>query len=129
MSHDIPRVQAARLASTKASMTEAGAVPRPLVYMHVRNEAQRAWVAQFIEPLSKQGIRVSGIKIVDAGPAAPDLRFFRSQEAGEAAQVARTLRDIGVPAPRLKRIAGFETRSTPRQYELWLAPGNTDATR
>ena len=127
MRHDIRRAQV--VAPSKASTTETDAVARPLVYMHVRNEAQRAWVEQFIEPLSKRGIRVSGVKVVDAGPAAPDLRFFRSYEAGEAAQVARTLREIGVPAPRLKHIGGYETRATLRQYELWLASGNTAAAR
>jgi len=127
--YDSPQARGRRLASTQSSTTEADAVPRPLVYMHVRNEAQRAWVEQFIEPLSQRGIRVSGIKLVEAGPAAPDLRFFRSQEAREAAQVARTLREIGVPAPRLKHIAGFETRAKPRQYELWLTPENISAAR
>lgn len=99
-------------------------VLQPTVYMHVRNEAQRAWVEQLVTPLEERGIVVTGIKVVGIGPDAPDLRYFRSEEAQEAARVARALGAVGVPPPRLKRIPGFESRSRPRQYELWLAPEN-----
>lgn len=99
-------------------------VLQPMVYMHVRNEAQRAWVERLVTPLEKQGIVVTGIKVVAIGPDAPDLRYFRSEEVQEAARVARALGAVGVPPPQLKRIPGFESRSRPRQYELWLAPEN-----
>jgi len=76
-----------------------------------------------VQPLAKKGIRVTGIRVVKAGPGEADLRYFRRQEAGEAARVARALREVGVPPPRVKRVSGFESQSTPHQFELWLAPG------
>jgi hypothetical protein len=102
-----------------ASGDVAVAPPEPMVYIHVRNAAQRARAEQMIEPLTKRGVRVTGIKTVSSGPATPDLRYFRSEEADEAAWVMQALRDIGLPAA-LKRVSGYESTATLRQYELWL---------
>jgi hypothetical protein len=97
------------------------------VYVHVRSESQRAWAEQLVQPLAKRGIRVTGIRVVNAGPGNADLRYFRPQEAGDAARVARALREVGVPAPRVKRVSGFEWRSKPGQFELWLPSGTPNA--
>jgi hypothetical protein len=99
-----------------------GQVTAPAVYIHARNEAQRARAEQMVEALAKKGIRVSGIKVVPAGPNRSDVRYFRSEEADEAAQVLRALRDVGLSVDGPKRIAGLESTAPPRQYELWLAP-------
>jgi len=109
----------------KSPVAEPAAAPggMTLVYVHVRSEAQRAWAERLVRPLARKGIRVTGIRMVKTGPGESDLRYFRAQEAGEAARVARALREAGVPAPRVKRVAGFESQSKPRQFELWLAPG------
>jgi hypothetical protein len=92
----------------------------PLLYIHVRNEAQRARAERMIQPLAKRGIRVTGIKLVHFGPSLPDLRYFRSAERDEAVKVALALREMGIPAQRLHQVSGFEGRATPRQVELWL---------
>ena len=94
-----------------------------MLYIHVRSEAQRASAERMIAPLASRGIRVTGIKVVSFGPAAPDLRYFRSAERGEAIKVARALRDVGVPAQRLHQVNGYEGRATQRQFELWLPAG------
>jgi hypothetical protein len=96
--------------------------PAPLLYIHVRDEAQRARAQRMIKPLATRGIRVSGIKVVSFGPQTSDLRYFRAAERDEARKVGRVLRDIGVPAQQLKFVSGFEDRATHRQYELWLPP-------
>ena len=93
-----------------------------MVYIHVRDEAQREDALRIQEALAKRGIQVSGVKVVSAGPASSDLRYFRASEADEAAQVARALRDAGVATPRLKHVSGYESSSRARQYELWLTP-------
>jgi hypothetical protein len=97
--------------------------------VHVRSEAQRARAEQLIQPLAMRGVRVTGIRVVNAGPRAAHLRFFRAGEAGEAARVARVLREVGLPQPNLERVRGFEKRSTPRQYELWLGPETANRSR
>jgi hypothetical protein len=100
----------------------ATAPPAPLLYIHVRDEAQRARAQRMIRPLATRGIRVSGIKVVSFGPQVSDLRYFRAAERDEARKVGRVLKDIGVPAQQLKLVSGFEDRATHRQYELWLPP-------
>ncbi|HZN26956.1 MAG TPA: hypothetical protein VFB75_22215, partial [Burkholderiales bacterium] len=109
----------------KTPASPAATAPRPIttLLVHVRSDAQRKWAEQLVQPLARRGIRVTGIRVVNAGPGETDLRYFHPQEAGEAARIARALRDVGVPPPRVKRVAGYESRSTPRQYELWLTPG------
>jgi hypothetical protein len=92
------------------------------LFIHVRNPAQRAKAERLVKPLAAQGIRVTGIRLIDTGPAATDLRYFYSGDAQNTAQVVRVLRKLGLPAVQVKHIAGHESRATPRQYELWLAP-------
>ena len=112
-------------AAAKAPAAEPAAAPRAttMVYVHVRSEAQRAWAERLVQPLARKGIRVTGIRVVKAGPSEADLRYFRAQESREAARVARALREAGVPPPRVKRVPGLESQSKPHQFELWLPPG------
>ena len=105
-----------------SALPSAAARSGPLLYIHIRDEAQRARAQRMIKPLAMRGIRVSGIKVVSFGPQVTDLRYFRAAERDEAQKVGRALRDIGVPARQLKFVSGFEQRATHRQYELWLPP-------
>jgi hypothetical protein len=97
--------------------------PQPLVYIHLRDEAQRREAERLVRRLPEKGITVSGIKLVERGPQAADLRYFRPAEAAEAQRVLRALDELGVQA-QIKRIGGYETTATERQYELWLPPGS-----
>jgi hypothetical protein len=92
------------------------------LFIHVRSPAQRAQAERLVKPLAAQGIHVTGIRVLGRGPAESDLRYFYAGDVHNTAQVVRALRKLGVAEVRVKRIAGFETRATPRQYELWLAP-------
>jgi hypothetical protein len=96
--------------------------PGPLLYIHVRSEAQRAAAERMVKPLARHGIRVTGIKVVSVGPADPDLRYFRPAQRAEALRVSRALDAVGSPPQRLKYIAGFENEAPRNQYELWLPP-------
>lgn len=95
----------------------------PLVYIHLRDEAQRREAERLVRRLPEKGITVSGIKLVERGPDVTDLRYFRPAEASEAQRVLRALGELGVRA-QIKRIGGYETTATQRQYELWLPPGS-----
>jgi len=117
--------QATTSAHAKATGEQTfGGIPVAL-FIHVRNAAQRVQAERLIEPLAARGVRVTGIKLMDQGPATSDLRYFYSEDARNTAQLLRVLRDLGVAAMQAKHIGGFETRATPRQYELWLAPVTT----
>ncbi|HEY0339044.1 MAG TPA: hypothetical protein VGC70_16995, partial [Burkholderiales bacterium] len=93
----------------------------PLLYIHVRSQAQRADAERMIEPLARHGIRVSGIKVVSVGPPVSDLRYFRSADRAEALRVNHALDVVGTPAQRLKYVAAAG-EAPQRQYELWLPP-------
>jgi hypothetical protein len=96
----------------------------PFLYIHVRNEEQRAQAERLIEPLAKRGVRVTGIKLVRFGPSVTDLRYFRADERDEAVRVGLVLREVGVWAQHLHQVGGFEDSATLRQYELWFPPPN-----
>jgi hypothetical protein len=100
---------------------DQGSAAGPAVFIHVRSLEQRAHVERLIEPLSARGIRVTGIKLMDAGPQSTDLRYFHPDDARQTDKVVSALRSVGLPLPRIKHIRGFENRATPRQYELWLS--------
>jgi hypothetical protein len=100
----------------------------PTLHIHIRDQSQRAWAETLVARLARRGIRVSGIRLVSAGPSGMDVRYFRRQEAQEASEVARVLRDLGI-SPRLKHIGGYEDASIPRRYELWLAPVGGESNR
>lgn len=93
----------------------------PQVYIHVRNQEQRARAESLVEALAERGVRVSGITLVPAGPTSTDLRYFRNQEGAEALVLARALQDVGIVIPKVKHIAGYENIAAQRRYELWLA--------
>ena len=107
----------------KSANAKLQAAPVASVYINVRSEAQRAWAGHLVQPLARRGIRVDGIRVVKGGPASTDLQYFRREDAASAARVARTLREVGLPPPRLTRVTGLESRSMPQQYELWLPSG------
>jgi len=78
---------AAQESTTGAQSRDASAQAAfagPFLYIHVRNEEQRAQAERLIEPLAKRGVRVTGIKLVRFGPSVTDLRYFRADERNEA---------------------------------------------
>jgi hypothetical protein len=115
----VPPEAISESAALQASAVEKPVPPAPLLYIHVRSDAQRAYAEHMIEPLARQGIRVSGIKVVSVGPPVSDLRYFRSADRAEALRINRALDVVGAPAQRLKYIARAE-EAPERQYELWL---------
>jgi molybdate-binding protein len=89
--------------------------------IHIRSESQRARVERMIQPLANRGIRVSGIKLADAGPSVADVRYFDPAERDAAVIIALALRELGVSAQRLQHISGSEAPNVQRRFELWLS--------
>ena len=125
------------LSAARPSPAEASAGPsvasrvsaqsEPSVYIHIRDESQRAQAEQTRAALASHGVRVSGVKVVAVGPARADLRYFRDEEAREAQRVAAALKAAGVASPQVKRVSGYEDAAKARQYELWLPPSGAAA--
>lgn len=100
----------------------AAPLPLPAVFIHVYDKSVRQKM-QALEPLLRQhGMRLAGIKIIGTGPTQSDLRYFHAQEKNEAMKVQAALLSAGLPVNRLRWVTGYETRATPRQYEVWLSP-------
>lgn len=104
---------------------------RPRVYVHIRDNAQRAQAELISQRLQAtdlgdgQRAEVPGIERLDLGPQRQsELRYFRDAEAGEARRIADVLTGAGVRDLAVRKVPGFEnsTRVRQRQYELWLAP-------
>lgn len=96
---------------------------KPRVYFHIRDEAQRTQAKRIADEIeSRGGVVVPGVQRVEAGPAATELRYFRSEEEQEAKQISSTLSTLGLKVEP-KYVQGFEAsnRIRPRHYELWIS--------
>ena len=123
-----PRSRTVVKAQTPTPKRSASATPAalhgtsgPVLYIRVRSESQRARAERMIQPLAKRGIRVTDIKLVDAGPPVADVRYFDPDERDGAVRIALALRELGVSAQRLQQVSGSETLKGQRRFELWLS--------
>lgn len=111
------------LAKIEATPTDA-ATPAvaglpPRVYVHVPDAVSRADAAQTLPVLQANGALTPGIEVVgaDKSPNRTEMRFFRREDAAEANKLAQAA-GRSVTA---KFVPGFEDKSRPRQFELWVA--------
>lgn len=98
----------------------------PLIYIQIRDESQRVKAKQIVTRLREQGYVVPGIERVDRGPTTTQVKFFRSDERGEAANIADILQGMGVKDAKPQLVPGFEhsTKLRARQYEIWFGPND-----
>lgn len=94
----------------------------PLVFIHIRSDAQRAKARELERNLARLGIVVSGIRVDEKGPLHTDLRYFRSGERDEANYLRGVLGRMGMSTARTTLVSGYEPIAVRRHYELWLAP-------
>lgn len=93
-----------------------------MLFIHIRNESQRAQARKIANGLARLSIVVSGIRVDEKGPSRGDLRYFHASERDEANYLGRALATLGVPEMRVTRVDGHEAAAVPRHYELWLPP-------
>lgn len=93
--------------------------------MHTQKEEDRLPARSVAEVLEAKSFSVPGIeRLVNVGPNASQLRFFRKSEAEEAKTIVEILSSHGVKTTS-QYIPGYEASRSirPRHYELWFAPG------
>lgn len=99
-------------------------VPVLRVFIHIRDDQplQRAKAAQVKRELEDKGMVVPGIERVSNAPLNNELRYFRSDEASEAAGVISSLKDLNIGNTQARYIRGYESSAIikPHQYELWF---------
>jgi hypothetical protein len=110
-----PEMERVRTSATAASAR---------IYLHIRDERQRSAAERLAIAIRAPDRDMPGIERLDVGPARSELRYFRSSDKAEAEELAAQLRADGV-AVETKLVAGYEDsrRISPRQFEVWLAPG------
>jgi hypothetical protein len=93
------------------------------IYLHIRDEQQRAGAKQIAARLEEKGFVVPDIQLVDTGPANTQLRYFHTSEQSQAVETVRILHSLNVDA-KLQYISGYEysTKVPLNHFELWFAP-------
>jgi hypothetical protein len=94
---------------------------KPRVYLHIRDESQRAAAVTIQQRLEQAGYDVPSIQRLDVGPLSSELRYFFQNDRALAQTIAGA---IAVPNLAVKQIGGYESSGKIRaqHFELWLAP-------
>ncbi|MDH4053572.1 MAG: hypothetical protein OEU93_18545, partial [Rubrivivax sp.] len=101
-----------------------------LVYLQYADDRQKALVERLRAQLGEAGYSAPGSEKVAAVPSGSELRYFRADDATEAARLAGQLRQWSVGDLSVKLVRGYEGRLQVRQFELWLArPADDDLAR
>ena len=114
--------------STSPSTSPSVVEQRPLIYIQVRSRAELGRARMLSELLTQSGFYVPDAQVVNTGPSANEVRYFRNDERATAQKIVDVLAtpDRGVPNVRASYVAGFEQSDRVRrnQFELWLTPAN-----
>ena len=98
---------------------------RPRVYIHLRDSSQVDTAHKLAAALKDRGFVVPKEEIlVDKGPNATEVRYFRESEKHMAAEIFAILtKHLGAENARLSYIRGYEDSKAirPKHYEIWLS--------
>ena len=119
-------VQASADSRVPATVAPSTAGQTPRVYIQVRNQADIGRAREIADTLRDGGFSVPPTQVLETGPSANELRFFRQAERAKAEEIARAVDKAGDESTRVAYLAGFENSRTIREnhFELWLAPVN-----
>lgn len=107
----------------KKAATDALSSLPSRVYIHIPSEQQRNGAKQIQAKLEEQALTVPGIQRVNVAPSSTELRFFKTNERGEAERIVGILKSAGVDARISDLSDRFNESSAIRQnhFELWFA--------
>ncbi|MBH2042034.1 MAG: ATP-binding protein [Comamonadaceae bacterium] len=100
---------------------QQAAQSKSLVYLQFADPGQEAMTERLRRQLDKGGYTAPGSEQVNAVPSRLELRYFRKDDADDAAALADLLRrwNFGPLQPRF--VQGYATQAKLRQFEIWLA--------
>jgi hypothetical protein len=112
------------VASQVAEDANARARDLPRIYIQIRKEENQSAARSIMEKLKTAHFVVPSIELVDNGPPASELRYFRQEDKPGAESIVNQLSGYGVQVSP-KYVPGYENAKTiqPKLYELWFAPG------
>ena len=93
---------------------------KPLVYLQIPRNQERATAERLQKQLKENGYDVPGIESVSIGPKGFELRYFREAEQNDAENLAGLVRKWNFGDIQVRRIKGYETRSRLKQFEIWF---------
>jgi hypothetical protein len=117
-----------RAATAGVSKTPSSAL-KPRLYMQVRSEAEARRSSRLSARLEKAGYVVPKPEVLNTGPSASEMRYFRKDERALAEKVIPILTNEGLFDVSVVYVPGFEQSKNIRanHLELWLAPDNLAA--
>ena len=95
------------------------------VFLHIRDEAQRAKAKDIQDQLVANGWPVPGIERVSAGPEKTIVKYFRPEDQPEAQQIADALHNLKIDATTSNSSAFLKSANLtvpPRHFEIWFSP-------
>lgn len=103
------------------SQAQQGAQSKSLVYLQFAASGQKAMIERLRRQLDKGGYTAPGSEQVNAVPSRLELRYFRKDDAGDAAALADLLRRWNFGPLQSRFVQGYATQAKLRQFEIWLA--------
>lgn len=93
---------------------------KSLVYLQFADSSQEAMIERLRRQLNKDGYTAPGSEQVKVVPSRLELRYFRKEDADDAAALADLLKrwNLGSLQPRF--VQGYATQAKLRQFEIWL---------
>ena len=96
--------------------------PVPRIFIHIREDQPRERALQVKRRLEDKGLVVRGIERVPNVPSNNELRYFRSDEADEAADIISYLKDLNIGNVQARYVRGYDKSAIvrPHQFEVWF---------
>lgn len=93
------------------------------IFMHILDEGQRSDARRIAGRLEDKGYYVPMSEKVSAVPAVTEVRFFHSEEAQEAADLAIVLQGLGVVETKVTDLSRSKNASRVRKrtFEIWFS--------
>ena len=95
-----------------------------LIYIQIRDDAQKASVLRLQAALQKMGFIVPAIQTLATGPDNNEVRYFRPEDAPKAEKIVALLQAENIGSVAAKLIPGFakSKRILTNQFEIWFTP-------
>ena len=95
------------------------------VFLHIRDEAQRARAKDVADQLVSADWPVPGTERVSTGPEKTVVKYFRAEDKPEAEQIAAALSKLNLDASTSDSSAFLKSANLnvpPRHFEVWFSP-------
>ncbi len=108
------------------SRSSSSAKQAPRVYVHIAQDADRAYAQRVVKDLEQQGFVVPGIEYVQSAQRLQNsqVRYFKQADRSEADRLQGIVQSEGLSDAKATYLQRYENDPGVRsnQYELWIKP-------